>query len=190
MCRHRPSPGGSPKPHWAHLVRAPGGRAHQWRTDTCSPLARLPVNLSISLNANLQCPFLLGRAWRSFLERLLTDWEIRTLDPEEANLFYVPSLSFTYTHNGGASPAPAGSAATHGAHAHAYDIPHRTAHLPGSAARMRPPNVRLRASPAPCPGAPGRYVQRIVDFLKAEHPHIWERHQGRDHIFMALGAWR
>lgn len=36
------------------------------------------------------------------MERLLADWDVRTLDPQEANLFYVPAFTFPYTHNGGA----------------------------------------------------------------------------------------
>lgn len=45
------------------------------------------------------------RVWRSFLELLLKDWAIRTLDPDEANLFYVPAFTFSYTDNGGAELA-------------------------------------------------------------------------------------
>lgn len=33
-------------------------------------------------------------------------------------------------------------------------------------------------------------MQRVVDFLKANHPKLWGRHNGRDHIFMALGTRR
>lgn len=41
-----------------------------------------------------------------------------------------------------------------------------------------------------CAGNPAKHVQKIVDFLKAEHPKIWERHGGRDHIFVTVGTRR
>lgn len=37
-------------------------------------------------------------------------------------------------------------------------------------------------------GNPLNYVHRAIDYIKAEHPRIWARHGGRDHIFLALGA--
>lgn len=40
------------------------------------------------------------------LELILKDWTIRTLDPEEANLFYVPAFTYPYTNNGGARCSP------------------------------------------------------------------------------------
>lgn len=31
-------------------------------------------------------------------------------------------------------------------------------------------------------------MQRAIDYIRAEHPRLWERHGGRDHVFMALGT--
>ena len=74
--------------------------------------------------------------WRLFLEALLRDWGTRTLDPAEANLFYVPALTFAFTDNG---------------------------------------------------GPPQSYVRRVADFLATEHPALWGRNNGSDHIFWAAG---
>lgn len=36
-----------------------------------------------------------------FENRLLRDWRVRTLDPFEANLFYLPARNYGWTSNGG-----------------------------------------------------------------------------------------
>lgn len=36
-----------------------------------------------------------------FENRLLRDWTVRTLDPFEANMFYLPSRNYGWTSNGG-----------------------------------------------------------------------------------------
>jgi hypothetical protein len=36
-------------------------------------------------------------AWWSFLQTFLDDWIVRTENPWEANLFYIPALNFYYT---------------------------------------------------------------------------------------------
>lgn len=36
-----------------------------------------------------------------FENRLLRDWSVRTLDPFEANLFYIPAWNYGWTSNGG-----------------------------------------------------------------------------------------
>lgn len=74
--------------------------------------------------------------WRVFFEQLLRDWDVRTLDPEEANLFYVPAFTFAFTDNGGPTKL---------------------------------------------------YIERVINFIKTEHPAIWDRNGGADHIFWAPG---
>jgi hypothetical protein len=37
-------------------------------------------------------------AYKGFISGLLTDWAVRTENPWEANLFYVPALTYAYRH--------------------------------------------------------------------------------------------
>ena len=41
----------------------------------------------------------LNSAWKYFYDGLLRDWSVRTLDPAEANMFFVPSFAFAVTGN-------------------------------------------------------------------------------------------
>lgn len=45
-------------------------------------------------------------AYNLFFQRLLNDWSVRTLDPESADLFYVPDLAFGVVGNSAYSAGP------------------------------------------------------------------------------------
>ncbi len=40
-------------------------------------------------------------AWWHFLQSFVNDWSVRTTNPWEANMFYVPALAFYYSGNVG-----------------------------------------------------------------------------------------
>eukprot|EP00775_Hariotina_reticulata_P004063 gene4063-4310_t len=61
----------------------------------------LPTHLAIEMDkftglAGLDPTYI---AYRGFLSGFLADWSVRTENPWEANMFYVPALTFTYSSN-------------------------------------------------------------------------------------------
>lgn len=60
-----------------------------------------PIQKGLNAGANMGDGIYLGD--RLFEERLRTDWAVRTENPDEANIFYIPLMSYTYV--GNVSPA-------------------------------------------------------------------------------------
>ncbi|GAX80859.1 hypothetical protein CEUSTIGMA_g8294.t1 [Chlamydomonas eustigma] len=68
----------------------------------------LPHSVSspaVELDDNLPDDISIYSAYNQFLDAFLKDWAVRTEDPWEANLFYIPAFTYSYSSNTG-NPAP------------------------------------------------------------------------------------